>query len=310
VIEHLNSRALTRLQRLRGQIESLRIACPGPNLFDFGVQVRGGLQAGLELAAICMGDAGTVSLTAEDTGWPRVQVYTDQPGLACIGCQYGGWPVRLADYFAIGSGPIRLRRGKEPVLERYGWQVPHAGQVVGVLESGKLPDVSVHEQIAAECQMDLRDVFLCVAPTRSLAGSLQIVARSVEATMHKLLELDVDLTVFSSGFGTAPLPPVAGDDVTAIGRTNDAILYAGNVILWADLEDEAIQEFGPKTPSNSSSEFGRPFAEMFAAAGGDFYQLDPMLFSAARVTFVSNFSGRSFTFGETRPGIVRRALDT
>ncbi len=133
-------------------------------------------------------------------------------------------------------------------------------------------------------------------------------ARSVEATMHKLYELDVDLQTVTSGLGTAPLPPVGGDDLTAIGRTNDAILYGGRVTLWVDMTDQQIQQIGPQTPSNSSPEHGKPFAALFEACGGDFYKLDPMLFSAAQVTLISNLSGRQFRFGATRAAILNESF--
>ena len=75
------------------------------------------------------------------------------------------------------------------------------------------------------------------APATSLAGTIQVVARSVETALHKLHELKFDLKQVVSGFGTAPLPPVATDFLHAIGRTNDAILYGGRVIVWVRADD-------------------------------------------------------------------------
>ncbi|MGI9519453.1 MAG: methenyltetrahydromethanopterin cyclohydrolase [Pirellulaceae bacterium] len=306
MIDQLNQMALDRLQRLESCAHRLRIAfLEEGRVADFGVNMCGGLEAGLELARICLGGLGVINLLQSDDQ-PVIQVFTDQPALACMGSQYGGWPVRTDDYFAIGSGPMRLHRGKEPVLDKYGFAA-HSREIVGVLESGQLPNEDVIRYMADECEIDPSRIFLCVAPTRSLAGTIQIVARSVEATMHKLFELDVDLRKVTSGLGTAPLPPVSADDLIAIGRTNDAILYGGCVTLWVDMNDDEIERIGPETPSNSSSEFGKPFGEIFAVSGGDFYQLDPMLFSAAQVTFVSNESGKMFRFGETRLDIVRAA---
>ena len=86
-------------------------------------------------------------------------------------------------------------------------------------------------KIAAACQVEPSSVTLLVAPTASLAGGVQVVARSVETAMHKLAELKFDLARIVSAHGSAPLPPVAGDDLAAIGRTNDAILYGARVVL-------------------------------------------------------------------------------
>ncbi len=303
MIDQLNKRALDRLKSLEARADQLRISFfESGRIVDFGVNMCGGLESGLELARICLGGLGTVDLLQSGDG-PLIQVYTDQPALACMGAQYGGWPVKTGEYFAIGSGPMRLRRGKEAVLDQYGF-TDRSQDVVGVLETSQLPDAEVIQYMADECDIEPGRLFLGVAPTRSLAGTIQIVARSVEATMHKLFELDVDLRRVTSGLGTAPLPPVSADDLTAIGRTNDAILYGGRVTLWVDMNDDEIERIGPQTPSNSSSEFGKPFCEIFAASGGDFYKLDPMLFSAGEVTFVSNESGRISSFGGTRPEVV------
>ena len=82
------------------------------------------------------------------------------------------------------------------------------------------------------CGVEPAQLTILVAPTASQAGTVQIVARSLETALHKLFELGFDLHRIESGYGTAPLPPVAGDDLEAIGRTNDAILYGGEVTLW------------------------------------------------------------------------------
>ena len=50
-------------------------------------------------------------------------------------------------------------------------------------------------------------------------------------------------------------------------------------------------------PSGRSRDHGRPFADVFKAAKGDFYAIDPMLFSPARVIVTSLESGRSFHEG-------------
>ena len=133
-------------------------------------------------------------------------------------------------------------------------------------------------------------------------------ARSLETTMHKLHELKFDVTQVVSGFGTAPLPPPAKNDLAGIGRTNDAILYGGWVNLWVRAEDDVLAKVGPKVPASASSDFGAPFGELFARAGHDFYKLDPMLFAPAIVTFYNLSSGRSFSFGRMDEAVMRRSF--
>jgi methenyltetrahydromethanopterin cyclohydrolase len=147
-----------------------------------------------------------------------------------------------------------------------------------------------------------------VAPAFSIAGNLQVVARSLETALHKLYELQFDLSQVVSGFGTAPLPPVAADELTAIGRTNDAILYGGQVVLWVKADDEQLRELGPKVPSSSSPDHGEPFAEIFKRYEREFYKIDPLLFSPA-VIYLNNLkSGRSHVFGSIEGEVLRKSF--
>ncbi|HEY8504295.1 MAG TPA: methenyltetrahydromethanopterin cyclohydrolase, partial [Gemmataceae bacterium] len=139
------------------------------------------------------------------------------------------------------------------------------------------------------------------------AGTVQVVARSLETALHKLHELRFDLTKVISGYGVAPLPPVAADEKRAVGRTNDAILYGGRVTLWVRADDDELAELGPKVPSAASAEHGTPFAEILERAG-DFYQIDPLLFSPAEVTFQNLKTGRCHVFGRVEPEILARSF--
>ena len=147
-------------------------------------------------------------------------------------------------------------------------------------------------------------ILLAVAPTASQAGTVQVVARSVETALHKLHELEFDVSRVVSGFGSAPLPPVAEDDLSGIGRTNDAILYGGTVTLWVTGDDESLAEIGPRVPSSASEAHGQPFLTVFAEAGHDFYQIDPHLFSPAVIRFLNIDTGRVHNFGQVAPDIL------
>src|SRR5262249_34137874 len=149
---------------------------------------------------------------------------------------------------------------------------------------------------------------LLAAPAFSLAGSLQVVARSLETALHKLHELKFDLAQVTSGYGMAPLPPVATNELHAIGRTNDAILYGGRVILWVRADDDQLAEIGPRVPSSASRDHGAPFAEIFARYNHDFYKVDPLLFSPAQVVFHNLKTGKSHLFGHLAPEVLQRSF--
>ena len=107
-----------------------------------------------------------------------------------------------------------------------------------------------------------------------------------------------------SAHGTAPLPPVAADDLAAIGRTNDAILYGARVILCVTGDDASLESIGPQVPSSASRDHGDPFATIFARYNHDFYAVDPHLFSPAEVVFQNIETGRSHAFGQLEPGVA------
>ena len=172
--------------------------------------------------------------------------------------------------------------------------------------SRRLPRSSA--KIAAACRVEPAAVTLLVAPTASLAGGVQIVARSVETALHKLAELKFDLSRIVSAHGTAPLPPVAADDLAAIGRTNDAILYGARVILCVTGDDASLESIGPQVPSSASRDHGDPFATIFARYNHDFYAVDPHLFSPAEVVFQNIETGRCHAFGQLEPGVLERSF--
>ena len=141
-----------------------------------------------------------------------------------------------------------------------------------------------------------------------MAGTIQVVARSLETALHKLHEVGYDIKNIVSGMGSAPLPPVAADDMAAIGRTNDAVLYGGEVTLWVRDDDARLAEIGPQVPSCASADFGEPFAAIFERYGRDFYKIDPLLFSPAAITFINLTSGKMQRFGELRVDVLERSF--
>ena len=279
-------------------------------LLDFGVVTEGGIEAGIALSAICMAGLADVSVTPGtlcDIGWPHITVETDSPVAACLFSQYAGWKVSVGKFFAMGSGPMRAVAAKEPLFDKL-WYREEADQVVGILESSKLPDADVFEYIAQATEVEPEDVVLCVAPTSSMAGNLQVVARSVETAMHKLHELGFDVNRVRSAYGTAPLPPVAKNDMEGIGRTNDAILYGARVTLWVQGDDETIADVIQRIPSSASAAYGNPFIEIFEAAGRDFYKIDPLLFSPAQVVIQNIDTGRVHVAGKVNEGVLKTSF--
>ncbi len=304
----LNDRAHRVADELERDADRLRVAVTqigGARVIDCGGAVTGGLAAGVLLARACLADLADVQIFSDASG-PAVQVRTDDPVRACLASQYAGWQVKTEKFFAMGSGPMRAAAAREEIFAHIPGK-EEATVAVGVLETKRNPTEEVVASIASKLPKSVEKLSLLVAPAASIAGTVQVVARSVETAMHKLHELKFDVNQVVSGFGVAPLPPVAKDELGAIGRTNDAILYGGRVMLWVRADDEQIEAVGPRVPSSGSKDHGAPFAEIFARYG-DFYKIDPLLFSPAEVTFVNLKTGRAFSFGQCEPGLLKRSF--
>ena len=99
------------------------------------------------------------------------------------------------------------------------------------------------------------------------------------------------------GSGSAPICPPHPNFVKAMGRTNDAILFAGQVHIFVKGSDEAAEKLANELPSSTSKDYGKPFAEIFKQYEYDFFKIDAMLFSPASVIVTAVESGKSFRAG-------------
>jgi methenyltetrahydromethanopterin cyclohydrolase len=290
---------------------SIDILPGGTRVVDAGIAVRGGLGAGLLLARACMGGLGHVELaplTIDGEPWDGVSVWTDHPAQACLASQYAGWAINPDGYFAMGSGPLRARARVEKDLFA---RLPLHDDVdagVLVLEGRQAPTDQVARWVASRAGLAPEALTLLVAPTASVAGGVQVVARVVETALHKLDALGFDVRRVVSASGTAPLPPVARSDIRAIGRTNDCVLYGGRVRLTVDATDEELGALAPRVPASASADYGTPFLDIFTRYERDFYRIDPLLFSPAEIWLSSLASGRTFHAGVVRADVLRTSL--
>jgi len=299
----VNDRARILVDALCDDAAALRVGVArgdeGELLIDAGAAHPGGIAAGLRIARICLGGLGEVRLTSDPT-LPRwnwtITVTSSQPVIACLASQYAGWSLADGDFFALGSGPARALARKEVLFEDLDY-ADKAASAVLVLESGKKPPAPVVRRVAADCGVAAADLAILYAPTQSLAGGVQVVARCLEVAMHKAHALHFPLARIIDGMGGAPLPPPHPDFVTAMGRTNDAIIFGGRVQLFVTGSAAEARDLANAMPAVRSRDYGRPFAEVFRAVKGDFYAIDPMLFSPAEIVVTAIESGESFRAG-------------
>jgi methenyltetrahydromethanopterin cyclohydrolase len=280
----------------------------GSTLVDAGIAEPGGLEAGRRIAEICLGGLGEVQLSAGSSSWPlQLFVHTSNPVLACLGSQYAGWSLSHGKgkegFSALGSGPGRSLALKEDIFKELGYR-DTADATCLVLEVDKHPPPEIIEKIVRDCRIAPERLTLILTPTRSLAGIVQIVARVLEVGLHKVHALGFPLDAIVDGWGAAPLPPPAKDFLTSMGRTNDAILFGGQVQLFVDCDDAAAEKLARELPASASRDYGKPFAQVFKEVEYDFYKIDPMLFAPAEVVVSNVTSGKSFRGGQRNEALL------
>jgi len=311
----MNERAWALADLFLGRAGELRIVeqrlTGGARVIDAGVNAPGGLGAGLALAELCMGGLGHVAhvpLVIDGETWQGVQVWTDHPAECCMASQYAGWQINPDGYFAMGSGPLRSKaRVEKDLFAKLGYAEDVARGVL-VLETRTLPTDDVAAWVSRKAGVPQSGLTFAVAPTASLAAGVQVVARSVETGLHKMDTIGFDVRRVVSAMGTAPLPPVAKNDLRAIGRTNDCVLYGGQARYTIRAGDDELADLAMRLPSSTSGDYGSPFYDIFKRYGNDFYKIDRMLFSPAEVWLTSATSGRTFHAGQLNPDVLRASL--
>ncbi len=282
----------------------------GATIVDAGMNVEGSLEAGRRIAEICMGGLGNVSIQASTTfkNCPSIiNASSDTPILACLASQYAGWALSAEKFFSLGSGPARAIALREELFKQLNYK-DSAEKTVLVLETTSIPPIEIIEKVARDTNISAQNLTFILTPTTSLAGTAQIVARVLEVALHKAHTLHFPLENIVSGTGSAPMPPVSPDFMTAMGRTNDAILFGGFVQLNVKCSDAEAEKLARELPSNSSKDYGKTFAEVFKFYNMDFYQIDPLLFSPAMVNINNLTTGNHFVGGKLNEALLNQSF--
>ncbi len=313
----VNASAAPSLRQLVDNADQLRVTVSqqdnGCTVVDAGIDALGGLDAGVLIARICMAGLGNVRLSTRSLfqrwSW-HVEVSTSQPVLSCLASQYAGWGLDIKGenkFFALGSGPARALAVKEPLFKDLNYK-DSAESTCLVLETDKFPPEELAQKITHDCKVDFENLTLILTPTGSLAGVVQIAARVVEVALHKTHELGFSLDNVIYGAGITPLPPPTKDSLQAMGRTNDTILFGGYVHLFVNGTDDDAEDLANKLPSSASSDYGKPFAEVFKDYDYDFFKIDPMLFSPAHISVTALQSGKTFIAGKLNEALLERSF--
>ena len=286
----------------------------GCTIIDAGINALGNMESGRIISEICLGGLGRVHIlnTMQDQEWPlTVHVNTNDPVISCLGSQYAGWSLSSKEegtkFNALGSGPARSLALKEPLFKDIDYSDKSEKTCI-VMEVDSFPPNDIVEKISNDTKVSAENITIIITPTSSVAGNIQVVSRVLEVALHKAHELKFPMNEIVEGFGSAPIPPTSPDFLTAMGRTNDAIIFAGITQLLVKTTDENAEDLCRKMPSSTSNDYGKPFANIFKDYDYDFFKIDANLFSPSKVIVSNMNTGKSFISGNIDSALMKKSF--
>jgi methenyltetrahydromethanopterin cyclohydrolase len=311
----LNNNVKRKLQFILDNSEALscksyKLPC-GANIVDMGVEAKGSFEAARLFTEINMADLGTVTyrdyVLEDGHSCLAVEVMTSEPILALRYSQIASYPIGDG---MIGSGPGRaVARNKED----YCFDIPdsyrdvEAELVVLGVQGPRVPDDAIALKIAEECNMTPDKIYLLVHNNTSIVAAVQVAARILEQTLHKIMMQEEQSIEYALEFarGFALVAPVTLDDDEAMGKINDSLLYGGRSQYWVKCKsDEEITRILPKLTTDFSKDYGRSFRELYLEADRTYYKMDLNIHSPARVEIFNMNTGNIFSHGNIREDII------
>jgi methenyltetrahydromethanopterin cyclohydrolase len=282
----------------------------GAMVIDMGQRAPGSWAAGRLYTLITMGGLGdmtyeTFPYPINGVRLPAVRLMVDFPLLACSASQIAGWRLEAGAFSPILAGPARaLNTTPDHHFAHIAYR-DHWNEAVIAIQTHEPVRAEWADAIAAACQITPDNLYILVAPNASLVCAVQVAARIVEQTIHRLEEEGLAMDTIFSAQGFCVLPPLIDDDLIAMGRINDTLLYGGEATFYLRHPDDGfIEALSSKVVARSSAAYGKPFIEIFEAANRDFYAIPLDLHSPAVVHLNNLTTGRTFSAGEINEQVL------
>jgi methenyltetrahydromethanopterin cyclohydrolase len=282
----------------------------GTTVIDMGQDVPGSWAAARYYTLITMGGLGefsyeTFPYPVNGVRLPAVRVMVDFPMLACCASQIAGWRLAAGDFAPMSAGPARaLNNQPDHHFDHITYRDHYHEAVLAIQTREKIGEAWTNS-IAAACSIQAKDLYILVAPNASLVCAVQVAARIVEQTIHRLEEEGLAMNAIFSAQGFCILPPLIDDDLIAMGRINDTLLYGGEATFYLRHPDDAfVEQLAQKVVAKASRAYGKPFIEIFETAHRDFYQIPLDLHSPAVVHLNNMTTGRTFSAGEINEQVL------
>ncbi len=286
----------------------------GTTVVDMGLQAPGSWRAGQLYTLASLGGLGIVSyepFALSGRMLSAVRVMIDHPIEACVASQIAGWRLQApgTEHAAILAGPGRAlnRDSLDHYFEWIDYRDEHHEAVVAIQTSEPV-SVEMAGMIASACRVNPSDLYVLFAPNRSLVTAVQVAARIVEQSIHRLAEEGMDLRGLRYAYGLGMIPPLVDDDLISMGRINDSLLYGGIANISVEGDDTQCAEIVDRVVSEACPAYGRPFIDIYEDAGRDFYEIPIELHSPAEIHLTNLCSGRTFSAGRINHEVLNASF--
>jgi methenyltetrahydromethanopterin cyclohydrolase len=269
----------------------------GATLVDLGLEAPGSWLAAkmwVEAAHGGMAEFTYGRMRIREMEVPTAEVIIDDPMLSVIACESGAWKLGEGEFVPVGSGPARAKARADRFAKRVEYHDP-SPNVVLQLQMNRMPSDETLTFVADACGIPVSGLVAMVAPSASLVGGVQVASRSFEQAIISLgRNTSFDISTILYGYGRAPIPPVIKDEVLAMGRINDALVYGGSSGLWlSHPDDEEVRQtaLSMTFSARAGDDYGKGYAEIYDTYGRSLFNIPPQLDSPAHVTMTNVRTG-------------------
>ena len=283
----------------------------GATVIDMGIDAKGGWMAGKLFTDTCLGGLGVLEYRSMYVGKhlvPVTAIHIDQPHVTQLSSHIAGLFLPYRGHMQPVSGPLRSIRRTDTWSKQADYQDTEAEKAVGHVQITTLPDEELTDAIAGAVGMEPKDLYLMASRTSTIVGAIQITARNLEqiiATVSDYPSFPIDC--IRQGIAWSPVISIVDDEVIAMGRVNDGLIYGQEGTLYVDCEDEVITGILPQvTMSRNEIEFGIPFEDMFREADCDWGNVPREQDAPAKINFVNMRTGNTFHAGMIHYGVLER----
>jgi methenyltetrahydromethanopterin cyclohydrolase len=286
----------------------------GATIVDMGIEADGswlGAKMYVEAAHGGMAELTYGRTRIKDLDLPTANLMVDNPMLSVIGCEAGAWAVGEGEFVPVASGPVRAKARADRWSQRVEYEDP-SPYVLLQMQTVSIPNDETLAYVADACGIPVANLTVMVAPSASLVGSIQVCSRAFEQCIISLARnTSFDISTILHGYGSAPVAPVIKDEVLAMGRINDALVYGGSGGMWLrHSDDDEVRRMTEGLPfsAQAGDDYGKGYAEIYATYGHSLFNIPAPLDSPAKVMMTNMLTGNVFTAGKIDEDIVYRSF--